>query len=77
MTHYSLRMINPDEAIVQFYECDYRDALDALDAAKCLVSDGTIEVWSDSGRIASVNKNGSCSMFEGANPSVSQIGSRP
>ena len=79
MTHYSLRKINPDETIIQFYECEYRNALDALDAAQCLSTDGTIEVWSDSVRIASINKGGSCSMSEGgpANPSLGQIGSPP
>ena len=56
MTHYSLRIVTPEEAIVQFYECEYRDTLDALEAAKRLVCDGTVEVWSDSARIAKVKK---------------------
>jgi hypothetical protein len=56
VTHYSLRAIAPDEAIIQFYECEYTNALDALEAAKCLLSDGSVEVWSANTRIASVRK---------------------
>ena len=57
MTRYSLRLVNLDEAIVQFYECEYRNALDALEAAKHLSSDGMVEVWSDTARIARVKNN--------------------
>ena len=30
MTHYSLRVINPDEAIARYYECEFQNSLDAL-----------------------------------------------
>ena len=56
MARYSLRLVNRDEVIVQIYECEYRNALDALEAAKLLSSGGAVEVWSDTARIASIKK---------------------
>lgn len=67
VTHYSLRMIDPDQAVIQFYECEFANAPDALDAASRLLSDGMIEVWSDSALIGSVKKsNQSLSVAMGA-----------
>jgi hypothetical protein len=56
MGHYTLRLLNPSENIMQTFERDYRSALDALDAAEVLSSGGTVEIWSDRGRIARVKK---------------------
>jgi hypothetical protein len=57
MTNYSLRFIDLSEAVTQIYQCEYKNALDALDAAKVLSSAGIIEVWSENARIARVKKD--------------------
>lgn len=57
MTHYSLRVVDAEQAIHQFYECEYRNSLDAVEAAKGLVCDGNVEIWSDSWHVATVGKN--------------------
>lgn len=57
MGHYTLRLLDGNDNITEFYEQEYRDALDALDAAKVLASRGTIEVWTPRERIARVKKN--------------------
>ena len=57
MTRYSLRLVNQDQATVQIYECEYRNALDAMEGAKLLTSDGIVEVWSDTAHIACVKKD--------------------
>ena len=56
MGHFTLRLLDIGGNIAQVYEQEYRDALDALDAAKRLSSEGTIEVWTQTARIARVKK---------------------
>jgi hypothetical protein len=56
MGHFTLRLVDLGGNIAQVYDQEYRDALDALDAAKRLSSQGTIEVWTQTARIARVNK---------------------
>ena len=53
---YTLRLFDPREKIARMYEGEYRDALDALDAAESLATDCMVEVWDDSGRIARVKQ---------------------
>jgi hypothetical protein len=57
MTNYSLRFIDLNEVVTQIYQCEYKNALDALDAAKGLSSAGTVEVWSANARIARIKKD--------------------
>lgn len=46
MRHYSLRVVDPEQALIQFYECEYRNSLDAVAAAKRLVPlDPKFEKW--------------------------------
>jgi hypothetical protein len=56
MSHYVLRMFDPTTKVAHMVEREFSDALDALDAAKKLATDCTVEVWSDFGRVARVKK---------------------
>ena len=56
MSHYVLRMFDPATKIAHMVERNFRDALDALDAAEEIATNCTVEVWSDFGRIARVKK---------------------
>jgi hypothetical protein len=56
MGSYTLRLLDVTDQVAKVFEQEYRDALDALDAAKRLASEGTIEVWTQYGRIARIKK---------------------
>ena len=56
MGFFSLRLMDASDNVTRVFEQNYRDALDALDAAKHFSSEGTIEVWSQNQRIARVKK---------------------
>jgi hypothetical protein len=68
MGHYTLRLLSQSEQLLQAFEREYRNALDALDAAEALSSDGTVEVWSERGRIARVKRDNKPSGPEDALP---------
>jgi hypothetical protein len=56
MRLYTIRLLDPAGTEMQTFKKEYRDALDALDAAQTLAINSTVEVWSDGGRIARVKK---------------------
>jgi hypothetical protein len=56
MRLYTIRLLDPAGTEIQSFKREYRDALDALDAAQTLATNSTVEVWSDRGRIARVKK---------------------
>ncbi len=56
MKGYRLLFLDLSGSVTKTLEREYRNALDALEAAQVLASESTVEVWSDVGRIAHVKK---------------------
>ena len=53
---YRLLFLDLSGTVIKTLEREYRDPLDALEAAETLASESAVEVWSERGRIARIKK---------------------